>query len=677
LLYHVREEDSKDQLTRLRNNEWLNQNTTVLNMLVLFYNAHNNVFTSYQLSFDMHDASGLTKILWNMETFCAEPYYNWVNCIPDVIFIFLLAKKVYVELKEMLRAMLAGIDGFSEYWSFLNIVDWLEITLGILMILLWATIVANTGLMRTIIDRLPTKVLDEVVIRNNTFLTSEQFEAITTRAEFTSAISDLHATMSKAAGAHRNVRVWAYWYTFVLMIKFFKSFQANPQLNVVILTMTDVASDVAHFTIVFGTIFWVFATSGHIIFGRSIQGFRNSWESAMTCWSFLMGDFDTEPMGLAAGWLAWVWMVSFQFLVTLILLNMLLAIIMEQYLVVKGNLAGGATITTQMKDMLKTVRIERHFVNMWRLICALKEQECPTHPSLMVTPASLVEAFRFLGMSWNNAHYLIDQTIQYNDGQKRETAFSLTDSMKHIGHVKSIVMKVAETSDRTHNLVQMRNSRPKEGGFDAMLPDRDADAQESPMPLSRSLPNSETFHDLGQPENVFFGDAAHETKLMLKMEQLQATMEAMKAQVWEHRKVNETHCQWLEDKILSLNNMCYQAQIASETACHGLQGVELSSFMSISSAIQLKKREAVGSASLGQHPTIDKNSVSKLEFQLQDLNRKASQLLSQADQQAEMRNMIQRIDCNLQSLQQVSIPTMLVSKDKKADNSCQDGRSKN
>jgi len=161
------------------------------------------------------------------------------------------------------------------------------------------------------------------------------------------------------------------------------------------------------------------------------------------------------------------------------------------------------------------------------------------------------------------------------------------------------------------------------------------------------------------------------------MEQLQATMDAMKAQVWEHRKVNETHCQWLEDKILSLNNMCYQAQIASETACHGLQGVELSSFMSISSAIQLKKREAVGSASLGQHPTIDKNSVSKLEFQLQDLNRKASQLLSQADQQAEMRNMIQRIDCNLQSLQQVSIPTMLVSKDKKADNSCQDGRSKN
>ena len=59
-----------------------------------------------------------------------------------------------------------------------------------------------------------------------------------------------------------NITAW-YWYlkymtsiyVVVMMLRFFKSFRANPRLNVVTQTITDGSVDIMHFGIVFGTIF--------------------------------------------------------------------------------------------------------------------------------------------------------------------------------------------------------------------------------------------------------------------------------------------------------------------------------------------------------------------------------------------------------------------------------------
>jgi len=686
LLYHEREQDIKAQLGRLQAQEWLNQNTTVLNMLVLFYNAHNNVFTSYDLSFGMQDASGYVKILWSMETFSADPYYNWAYFIPDALFMCFLLKMLYVELKEMVPAMLVGMDGFFQYCEFFNIVDWLAIILGIFVMSLWGVLVSQIGQMADIIGKLPTKALDDAVLANSTFLTSAQFESISPRGAYVSTISELHTKMLEVAGQHESLRLWAYWYSFVLMVKFFKAFQANPQLNIVILTMTEAASDIAHFTIVFATIFWVFSTSGCIIFGRNIKGFRNSVESAFTCWAFLMGDYDTAPLPLAAGWLAWVWMISFQFLVTVILLNMLLAIIMEQYLAIKGRNDGGPNIAKQMKDMLATVGTERGFVNMWTLICALKDEEHPTHPGKGVTTGSLKRAFQYLHMTRKNADYLIDQTIKHHSNNNGETSFSLTDTMKHIGHMKSMVMKIADTTEKAYDMLQAEANKPKQARFDAILAGQDPDEKKpffqsrpqsrpnssqmprpnssqmprimnSPTPTSMSMRTTEDSWRPASPPSIDHYDSNPRMDLLLaKIDQLQSTLEATQLQVKEHKEDHEKRYLWLEQQVASLDNKCHKIQRASDNMRSSLQSVDFNELMSVPGAVQQLNLKQSTPTSNRSNTLLDNTTSNKLERQVQDLTDKVVQLLSHANEQSEMRNMMWRIDLSVKRLQDAFTP---------------------
>jgi hypothetical protein len=92
------------------------------------------------------------------------------------------------------------------------------------------------------------------------------------------------------------------------------------------------------------------------LFGLEIEAFSSFGRSITTCFVMMMGEFDVEPLWDTGRTVAVLWFISFQCLTVLIMMNMLLAIIMDTYEEVKDTVSNKETLLEHVK---KTIRRHR------------------------------------------------------------------------------------------------------------------------------------------------------------------------------------------------------------------------------------------------------------------------------------------------------------------------------
>merc|ERR1719451_170305 len=79
-----------------------------------------------------------------------------------------------------------------------------------------------------------------------------------------------------------------------------------------------------------------------------------------TVFRIMLGDFDWETMNIIGRPQAAAWFWSFMWLVNMVMLNMLLAIVMDVYTEVKGGIGGDAeTLWSQTKEIYQRWRKRR------------------------------------------------------------------------------------------------------------------------------------------------------------------------------------------------------------------------------------------------------------------------------------------------------------------------------
>jgi len=477
LHYHERREEIGAQLAELRksslsNISWVDQNTTSVSANMLLYNAHLEAFTVLHLWFNFK-SDGEVQILFDMETFLSDPYRNILWIIPDIIFGLILLRMFYSEMLELVPALMNGIDGFQQYMQFWNVVDWFAIIFGVAVMTMWALIVAMvSGDLQEKISSLNVAVLDDVVLTNRTYLTAQQFSEVMPAEAFDANIMDLHTQMEEVAALHRWVRVIAFAYNFVLMLKFFKAFQANPRLNIVIKTIQTSAIDIVHFLIVFLTIFFVFSSAAYVFFGGRMKEFSTQIKALIYCWRILMGEFDVEAMELVSPLAADLWLLVFQFLVLQVLLNMLLAIIMDTYSAV--NEPGAETIWWQIRQALHTARETRGHLDMWYLICEFEDEDYQVTPD-RVTSKSLRSAFESKRMTRHNADYLIRKTAEFVKAKESKSELKMSDAVRLISRMQTTGLRVQEAVDNILDMMKEERRRPQEERFDAIMAGQDPD----------------------------------------------------------------------------------------------------------------------------------------------------------------------------------------------------------
>eukprot|EP00971_Amphidinium_carterae_P061025 1207605-Amphidinium_carterae.1 len=432
MLYHFSRPYLRDQMQGLIHDRWIDQNVTKVVHRALFYNAHVNGFTSYHMHFEFRP-DGKVSIKPFMETFLADPYFDkWVVAF-DTIFIVLMARVFWSEIKELVPACMNGFDGFLEYMGFWNFIDWVNLSFGIACMTVWIIVCTSVGGgLQASLASLPTGALDTAVIENGFFPAELDFTTVADQGieAYTAKLEQVLSEASSIEGQHGFLRFLLVFYSMSLMLKFFKAFRANPRLNIVIDTITESWVDICHFGLVFGVIFVVFAIMAQLAFGASIVQFSTLWDALMMCWRILMGEFDVDGMKQVSDFLATLWFVLFTGLVLLILLNMLLAIIMDTYTGVKSKKASPRTIWTQWKEAIHTVRETRGHLPLWNLICEFEDDGMPAHPGKHVTLRSLRRAFEKEKMTRHNAEYLVRKTVEYIADKEGESELTMSDAVR-------------------------------------------------------------------------------------------------------------------------------------------------------------------------------------------------------------------------------------------------------
>jgi hypothetical protein len=162
----------------------------------------------------------------------------------------------------------------------------------------------------------------------------------------------------------REYRTFLAFYPLLIVFRLFESFSAQPRLAVVTDTLFVAASDLFHFSIVFMAVFMSFAVMGTALFGRELSAFVTVGRTSETLFRMLMGDFDLGDMRVVGRELSFAYFAMFMMLTLLILMNMLIAVLMDVYSGVKGNTLGSATLIHQATEIMRRFHENRQGIRI-------------------------------------------------------------------------------------------------------------------------------------------------------------------------------------------------------------------------------------------------------------------------------------------------------------------------
>jgi len=422
---------------------WADDDADSLDLILTSWNQRLAMFgvTEVRADFDSH---GFMVPHVVCRAVVVQPYTEVWSYLVDAIYILLLAFPTYAEVKELLGNMrLAGPRrGCKQYWGFWNLVDWASIIMGWTNVVLWLTYYFATqaeGIQAVLEERGAGGLsLVSTAMSLDTAVIEAAEESLV-------RITRLFSLMQIVMGVN----------VLTIMLKFFKAFQANPRLQLVTNTLIQASDELFHFLIVFMAIFLGFSVSGHILFGDDLLEFSSFSHSTDTAFRTLLGDFGwysdeaVSDKGLGSGmphWMLAAWFCSYSTFVTLIILNMLLAIIMDHYtgLVMHVRSASDApTIWKQTANYIQRARDTKGFIPFNTMLSRLRDKDNPAHVGEQITRESLVEAFD--GMKVEQAEFIMNWLTKWATEQARAEC-----DEENIARLKEVATLVRTMQDQVH-----------------------------------------------------------------------------------------------------------------------------------------------------------------------------------------------------------------------------------
>eukprot|EP00397_Hematodinium_sp_SG-2012_P008301 GEMP01008357.1.p1 GENE.GEMP01008357.1~~GEMP01008357.1.p1 ORF type:complete len:563 (+),score=79.39 GEMP01008357.1:1198-2886(+) len=216
---------------------------------------------------------------------------------------------------------------FQDPW---NLIDWVTITISLTILGLWITHLARSS-----------KLRNDFPVKYTTFDSNTQL------ANFFAAVEQVFILDFYVRGLFSV-------YAIVIMCRLFKGYSAQPRLALVTRTLERAGLDLVHFLFVFLTIFFAFGAAGLALFGREMDEFSTFSSSVNTLYRILLGDFMWDKMQSVGIMQAALFFWLYTIIVVLIMLNMLLAVILETYSNVKQQVGNAETLWSQVVE--STVR---------------------------------------------------------------------------------------------------------------------------------------------------------------------------------------------------------------------------------------------------------------------------------------------------------------------------------
>mmetsp|Transcript_27128 Transcript_27128/g.48350 ORF Transcript_27128/g.48350 Transcript_27128/m.48350 type:complete len:1606 (-) Transcript_27128:382-5199(-) len=333
---------------------FLDGNTRNIKVQVVTYNSELRVFSSTMITFKYSDG-GSIDVTHKLHTVRVELYADQNDIVRLVLEILLTLATLFSLLSEMWEMIKVWRKTGSPKGYFQSMWNWIDI---VSIALLWCTMCMWWIFVLTKANQFDIELRYDVydslrTPANMLKLAGEEGQAGAGFTAVQAAFGELQAIVDSLA--------WYYAINGInilfLIARVLKLMDFQPRLGVVTRSLALAGPDLAHFVLVCGMVFVGYAMMAHLIFGNNIQAFSSFGSSVDTCFEILLGEIGvnaelrslTGLQGLAGTLFFW----SFELLVFMVLLNFLLAIIVDAFSEVKENTTEQTGLHTEVGQMLR------------------------------------------------------------------------------------------------------------------------------------------------------------------------------------------------------------------------------------------------------------------------------------------------------------------------------------
>jgi len=404
---------------------WLDEQTQRVEVAFITYNAHYGLYNLATANFWFSRGGNIFKLVFVRSSWAGlevrEPGVLALIAASGVLWVagcLYLAKGELLEMARMIQRSnkIWYYTLAQDYLGFWNCVDWLAI-------IMTTVISISFGVLHIFIGDVNGK-LGAIVME----VDSNGYPPLETYREIVSDFADAIVAM---LDAERNLRLWLCIYPVVLLMRLFKSFAAQKRLAIVTDTFRMAYNDLMHFFIVFASVYFCMTVNAVIFFGQDILDFATIDRALHACFRAMLGDWDWDEMGKIGIHRAFAWFFFFMVVMVMILMNLLVAILMEAYGVVKDDAKHADSLLEQTKNILRRARQNKRKerVNLSSIWDALRKEHNNDEDALLsserkITPSLLRDIVEGIPAS-QALRTLKNSQIDYD--KKVDPAFELQD----------------------------------------------------------------------------------------------------------------------------------------------------------------------------------------------------------------------------------------------------------
>eukprot|EP00930_Biecheleria_cincta_P039376 TRINITY_DN27076_c0_g1_i1.p1 TRINITY_DN27076_c0_g1~~TRINITY_DN27076_c0_g1_i1.p1 ORF type:complete len:896 (+),score=167.46 TRINITY_DN27076_c0_g1_i1:68-2689(+) len=327
---------------------WLDEQTQRVEIAIVAYNQNYGLISLVTVNFFFNRAGHIYKVI-HVQSSWANDYFGdvielAVMILCDVTWLLALTYIAAHEVKEIISVICRSnhpwyMAIWMEYLEFWEAVDWVSILCAYAVLGLYIRLTIHTS---------DTKAMMQDIAQQ------DQFSL--TRAESERQSELMYGQVEGLVQAEADSRTSLMFYPMVVMARLFKSFDAQPRLSVVSKTLVYSSQDMLHFFIVFVSLFGCLCLNGVLLFGKESLDFATVGRSLITCFRAMLGEWDWDEMKTVGRFLAGMWITIYIIIVVVLLLNMLLAILMDAYGVVKSKASSMESLPDQITELLRRSR---------------------------------------------------------------------------------------------------------------------------------------------------------------------------------------------------------------------------------------------------------------------------------------------------------------------------------
>lgn len=404
---------------------WIDEQSSLLEVACIVFNPDLQVYTQAMVSLYLVPDGGIVPYV-QTTSFNAEPYRSMVVIFFD--FFWLLC---WLQLSITFFIRLCKTKGPRK--SFFDVFMWFDAGCfvgGFIIIIFWLVYLG-------LLDDTKKAFVEEALARPKQFGGADYAAVMDT---YQKKVIQAHEQTAELVNWAELFRVGTCWFTLFTTMRFFKAFASQPKLAVVTNTLANCFVDFVHFFIVFWTMFMSYVLAAMFLFGHRIAEFSSTEMAISKCFLLLLGDFDFDELMEENPVTAGLWFYTFCIFMTQIILNMMLAIIMDTYSAVQGAAAESDKLWEQMWQVFyEFIMRDKNHIPAAQLLIALEklpdEMEYIGVPDLKKACPDMTE---------DQAKAILEKVEKYEEADD-EASLGMADAMKLIVSIRMNVLDIDKT----------------------------------------------------------------------------------------------------------------------------------------------------------------------------------------------------------------------------------------